>query len=138
MNPQDIYLTRLRDNGIQTEGFLTIWDSFSLKAFNTLELPWKENEHDISCIPPGVYDWVKVYSSKFKRDVILLTNVPGRTAIEIHNGNYNRDTHGCILVGNGFTDIDGDGQKDVTDSKNALKKMTSILPSTGKIFINKL
>jgi hypothetical protein len=72
-------------------------------VFYTLELPWKNNEHNISCIPVGAYSCelttrcdkpggIKVY---------MLCDVPKRISILMHPGNYPKDTHGCILIGMG-------------------------------------
>lgn len=64
----------------------------------TLENPWLNNEPTISCIPAGKYI-VKKYNSPKYPDVWELQNVEGRTYILIHNGNFEGDTQGCILVG---------------------------------------
>lgn len=64
----------------------------------TLELPWRDNQDNISCIPTGVYD-VKPYSSEKFPNVYQIMQVPNRDAILIHIGNYAGDTHGCVLVG---------------------------------------
>ena len=69
--------------------------------FFTLELPWKENKSGISCIPTGTYNIELAFSERFHMKVPLLQDVPGREAIEIHVGNFPKDTHGCILVGLG-------------------------------------
>jgi hypothetical protein len=52
-----------------------------------------------SCIPSGTYNIVDYASPKFGFHVPLLQNVPGYDAIEIHPGNTEEDTLGCILVG---------------------------------------
>lgn len=67
----------------------------------TLELPWKKNEENVSCIPSGTYDaYLRYNSEKASREwVTELLNVPKRTAIQIHIGNYPRDIDGCTLVG---------------------------------------
>jgi hypothetical protein len=65
---------------------------------HTLELPVKDGLPG-SAIPPGRYK-VTVYNSPhFGREVPLLEDVPGRSEIEIHYGNYPTDSRGCILVG---------------------------------------
>lgn len=66
----------------------------------TLELPWQQNKPEISCIPEGVYK-VEPYSSEKYPNVYQICDVPGRSAILIHIGNYPTDTHGCVLVGKG-------------------------------------
>jgi hypothetical protein len=58
-----------------------------------------ENVHQKCCILPGTYEVVLVHSPKFGRVMPLLLNVPGRSAIEIHQGNLVTDTEGCILLG---------------------------------------
>lgn len=67
-------------------------------GFYTLELPWKENQKDISCIPEGVYECRRKESIRFGGCYELL-NVPDRSNILIHAGNTPEHTHGCILLG---------------------------------------
>lgn len=67
--------------------------------FLTLELPWRDNQHDISCIPLGKYVCKKFNSTKFGL-TFEVRNVPNRSGILFHAGNEAADTHGCILLGN--------------------------------------
>lgn len=75
----------------------------------TIELPWRNNQEYISCIPQGLYNVVK-HNTKSKPNTFRLLNVPGHKGILIHIGNYASDvrhgkdwkhseTEGCILVG---------------------------------------
>lgn len=69
-----------------------------LAAGCTMELPWKDNQQEVSCIPPGAYTAKRVNSPKFG-DTFEVTGVPGRSHVLFHAGNTTADTHGCILVG---------------------------------------
>jgi len=106
----------------------------SLFEFKTLELPWLNNEKQISCIPLGAYECVKRSSLKYK-DHFHILNVPNRSWILIHHGNYFRDTLGCILVGRTLSDIDGDGFRDVTHSKQTMAKLNELLPDKFEVVI---
>ncbi len=109
-------LTRIEpDNGVETLGSLIAYNSMGDKfTCSTLELPWKNNQHDISCIQKGVYKCILSPFHNMQR--YELQNVPQRFAIFIHDGNYYKDVLGCILLGVKPTDINGDGQIDVTSS----------------------
>lgn len=52
-----------------------------------------------TAIPRGRYKVTITPSNRFKRDLPLLHDVPGFTAIRIHPGNTEIDTEGCLLVG---------------------------------------
>lgn len=52
-----------------------------------------------TAIPYGTYKVILNMSSKFKRLLPLLIDVPHFKGIRIHRGNDARHTHGCILVG---------------------------------------
>ena len=52
-----------------------------------------------TAIPAGTYEVIVNVSVKFKRKLPLLLNVPHFTGIRIHRGNTDKDTSGCILVG---------------------------------------
>ena len=67
-----------------------------VRVCNTIELPWKENEPRVSCIPEGGYELTKRYSRRFGWH-LLLHGVPDRSLILIHA--YNdalKESKGCI------------------------------------------
>lgn len=102
--------------------------------FRTLELGWHDNEKRISCIPKGTYDVVKRVSPKYGEHFHVL-NVPNRDMILIHHGNFHTDILGCILVGLKHVDINGDGLRDVTNSKVAMAQLNKLLPDSFKLTI---
>lgn len=100
----------------------------------TLELPYRENKVRISCIPSGEYICKRYRSPRFpsKRQeqlgikyVFELLDVPNRTYILIHVGNYIKDTEGCILVGESQFVVNG--IPSLTNSIIALKKLIRII-----------
>jgi len=114
-----------------------------LFEFKTIELPLftvplKANTPFTNCIPEGTYEVTKIYSPT-KGKCFMVHDVPGRTAILIHKGNYASgkkvDTEGCILVGSGFADINQDGELDVIESTDTLAKLLTILPDKFKIHL---
>lgn len=52
-----------------------------------------------TAIPTGKYEVVLAFSPKNQKDMPLLLEVPGFTGILIHIGNKDKDTEGCLLVG---------------------------------------
>lgn len=86
----------------------------------TLELSWKDNQRRISCIPQGTYK-ARLRSAKDSPsrsyDHIHVENVPNRTWILIHSGNFHWHIQGCILVGNEHRDINHNGLLDVPNSR---------------------
>lgn len=119
----------------QTLGELSLYDnSGKVLDCKTLELPWKDNQRQISCIPPGTYIVVPRNSPKFS-DHFHVTNVPGRSYILIHPGNYHTQIQGCILVGRDHIDINGDGDKDVTASKDTLHDLLMLAPGGFELIV---
>jgi hypothetical protein len=92
----------LQNNKYGTFGVLIDVIPFAL----TLELPWKDNQDYISCIPKGEYLCFKTKSPKHG-DVFQLKDVPDRDHILLHKGNSVNDTKGCILIGKEFNAVDG-------------------------------
>lgn len=118
-------LVRLQEDQKQTLGVFNLFDGtdqiFSCK---TLELPWRDNEQFVSCIPPGHYICKRRTSSQYGHH-FLVSNVYGREFILLHWGNYHRDTSGCILVGRDHRDVDNDGYLDVTSSRQTMKQLNN-------------
>lgn len=52
-----------------------------------------------TAIPTGEYIVTKTFSTRFKRNMYLLNNVPGFEGIRIHSGNTEKDTEGCLILG---------------------------------------
>lgn len=79
----------------------TIGELFIDGRFNcyTLELSARKQDSVKNCIPAGKYEVQITYSTRFKKDMPLLMDVPGYEGIRIHPGNSSVSTEGCILVG---------------------------------------
>lgn len=130
-----IEVLRTIDNGKQTNGVLyVIKDNKIVFECFTLELPWKDNQRRISCIPEGEYKAVKHRSPKFGESV-WIKDVPNRSEILIHPANYVRQLLGCIAVGSDLKDIDGDGLEDTTNSRNTMDKLLSFLPKSFDVVV---
>lgn len=119
-------LTRIKSNDIQTLGCLDLYDGihrvFSCK---TLELPDLNNQPQKSRIPEGDYS-VVYRKSPSQGDSYHVQDVPGREWILIHKGNFYFDILGCILVGQAFSDVNEDGEMDVTSSLHTLTQLLGI------------
>lgn len=70
------------------------------KTFDTIELPDKQNQRSISCIPSGVYTWQKIKRTSNGKDALYIRDVKGRSQILIHQGTKPSHSKGCILVPN--------------------------------------
>ena len=63
---------------------------------NAIELPWKNNETKVSCIPEGKYFIRKRYSQKFQWH-LEIENVQNRSLILFHPANNAlQELNGCI------------------------------------------
>jgi hypothetical protein len=131
-------------NEKETLGYGIVLDGATkLFEFKTLELPlfivpMKINSPKINCIPEGTYIASKIYSPS-KGHCFSIHNVPNRTNILIHKGNFafvrKVDTAGCILVGSKFKDLNADGIIDIAESTITLTALLKILPNEFQIII---
>jgi hypothetical protein len=88
----------------------------------SIELPWKNNQARVSCIPEGKYELVKRWSLKFGRHLQVM-NVSGRKYILIHPANEAlRELQGCIAP---VCLITGAGKG--IRSRMALKRLTNLV-----------
>ena len=97
-----VNLCRIKRGDQGTRGIL-FSDSFFC---HTIELPWRDNTPNISCIPSGKYD-VDIKISPRYGKIYHVKKVPKRSYILIHSGNwagdkskgYKTNVAGCLLLG---------------------------------------
>jgi hypothetical protein len=87
-----------------------------------IELPWKNNHAQVSCIPQGSYELEKRWSPKFLRHLQVM-HVKDRDCILIHPANDAlHELKGCIAPVSFLT---GPGKG--IGSRVALKKLTDLI-----------
>jgi hypothetical protein len=119
-----------RDPFLPTHTYGTLlWDNHRL--CDTLELPWKDNQLKISCIPEGTYTAI-AFQSPHNGDVWLLENTTPRSLIEIHAANVTSELLGCVAVG---TKGKLGQQPAVLRSKPAMALLKKTLPRKFKLII---
>lgn len=113
-------LYRYREDSFGTHGQIEN-ESGTVLCF-TIERPWLNNMHDVSCIPVGIYNCKPHVKTNNGQRCFILNNVPGRTGILIHCGNTEKDSEGCIIVGMS-TNAEG-----VLESQTALQNLLNKVP----------
>lgn len=101
----------------------------------SIERGWLDNERNVSCIPTGMYLVKKEYSPRFKKDLWEIYDVPNRSECKFHAANYARQLNGCIALGETRLDIDKDGQQDVTNSKETMRKFDEAMGEDKRAFV---
>lgn len=131
-----LLLNRYSHEEKQTIGklFLLSKSGGIIAEWHSLELPWLENQRRISCIPLGTYKARKHKSPRFGSS-LWLQDVPDRSEILIHRGNFFSDILGCILIGKDLSDINNDGVIDVAQSVNAMNELMIYLNDVDAIMI---
>lgn len=130
-----LVLNRLQKLNDRTLGRLCVFDDLKHEAtFATLELPFRNNEKGKSCILSAFYTVEPRTSPKYGKHLLVLGTSP-REMILLHQGNYPGDTEGCILIGEGFGDIDKDGKLEITGSRQAMRKLVELVTETAELII---
>jgi hypothetical protein len=100
---------------------------------DTLELPYRDNQRSISCIPAGQYKVrLRTARESATREYLhlLVEDVKDRSHILVHIGNFPKDTKGCILVGIGRE------QDFVKNSRLAMELLMKEIVNLGGTNIN--
>ena len=123
-----LLLQRYNYDDKQTLGKMYLLDERShiIDEWHSLELPNKDNKRRLSCIPEGIYNAVKHNSPKFG-SCFWIKDVPNRSEILIHKGNYHTDILGCIIIGSDLSDINKDGYLDVTSSSKSVLELLKLV-----------
>ena len=101
----------------------------------TIELPWKDNLPQVSCIPEGRYQLAKRWNPRFNRHLQCL-DVPEREAILIHPANdAMHELKGCIAPVSMIT-----GQGKGIRSRMAMEAIVSLVYGAfdrhDRVFLN--
>lgn len=124
----------------QTRGCLYVFEEdHSFFNCRTLELPWLNNKSKVSCYPGDrAYD-VEKYKRPSGKWAFWVKDVPGRTGILFHSGNYasiaKSDSEGCTLPGMAYDDINRDGYIDILDSRVAMDMLLYLMPDKFKLHV---
>jgi hypothetical protein len=131
---------------LPTETLGSIYSPNGEIVCKTMELPWKDNKQNKSCIPEGVYI-VKKMPPGFGRKYgyFRFKSVPGRnmnkvlnmSTILMHRISLVSGLLGCIGVGGRFADLNSDGVLDMADSGKKLQWMYENLPDEFQLTIKK-
>lgn len=87
----------------------------------------------MTAIPNGQYEIIMSFSNRFQKKLPELLSVPFFSGIRIHAGNTDKDTDGCILVGETV------GKDFVGNSKKALDRLIPMIEEelkVGKLYIH--
>lgn len=123
---------------LETETLGSMYDENGDFLCKTMELPWRDNQRSISCIPEGVYKVIKQPPKEGRPyPYFRLPNVPGRSGILIHRITYVTGLKGCIGVGGAFKDLNNDQIPDMINSSVTLQKLIEVLPDEFELLIKK-
>jgi hypothetical protein len=119
----ELTLNRIFLGSSATIGELYIDKKYIADTLEDRVRPEGEKVYGKTAIPEGKYEIELTHSSRFKKILPEILNVPNFSGIRIHTGNSSKDTEGCIIVGT----WDGEKEDWVGSSKIAFDKLMSLL-----------
>ena len=130
-----LHLKRIYKGDKYTIGHLYINDEYFCDTIEDVVRKLNSDKDKVygeTAIPEGTYNVSITYSPKFKRKLPLLHDVPYFTGIRIHRGTTEKDSSGCIIVGENKV------KGKVVNSAVTEKKLMKILEGVTyiKIYIN--
>lgn len=120
-------ITRETSTAHETLGVLTATNGIKKFKCETLELPWLENKRMVSCIPKGIYQVKKVFWPRKLAYFYQVQNVPGRSGIFIHEGNFFFNYEGCIGLGQTRAKLNSDTEIDITNTVSTIKAFNTFM-----------
>jgi len=124
---KQVKLIRAQGDEVQTLGVLVTRRDNELWTCKTLELPWKNNAPNISCIPTGTYLCRWTLSCRLRKWTYEVMGVPKRAGIRIHPANLFHQLHGCIALGDAHKDINADGHLDLIHSGLTVEAFNNLM-----------
>jgi Family of unknown function (DUF5675) len=94
---KDFTLSRLYMGGMLFPGCQYILEDKVREITGKPVTEWKIKAE--TAIPAGRYKVVIDMSTRFKKQMLHLLDVPGYEGIRIHSGNTSHDTEGCLITG---------------------------------------
>lgn len=119
----DLFREEISSDGKATIGRLCV--NSTHEWFTLEDIPRAVKIKKETAIPAGSYDLVIDLSARFKRLMPHVLDVPGFQGIRIHAGNTDKDTEGCILLGQAHIR----GQNFISHSKLAFDDFYFVLSS---------
>lgn len=117
-----ITVQRQKGTPLSTPGLIDVdgvWEGY------TLEPRMDRSQGKPYAIPAGTYKLALEFSPHFQTITPHVLDVPGFEYIEIHWGNYPKDTEGCLLIG--MTR----GQDFVGNSREAFSNLAGVLENAN-------
>lgn len=93
---------------------------------------YEDKVYGETAIPEGIYHVKLTYSPKFKKVLPEILNVQFFKGIRIHAGNSEKDSEGCIIVGENKV------KGKVVNSRKTLEKLMNILKNAQDPIILKI
>ena len=129
MSEQRAVLIRFQTGNQGTFGKIVV----GAQSWFTGELPWMDNQNDISCIPVGIYRAKQTFSPHMGRITYELSGVSKRANVRIHSANlmgsvasgFKTQLLGCIALGEQMGTMDG--QKCLLLSRSAIRQFEDAL-----------
>ena len=127
-----VVLTRYMHTKDATYGDLHVYNDWRHIFYcSILELPWRGNLKRVSRIPAGTYVIKLEWSEKFQSYLWEIKAVPHRSECKFHQANFVKQINGCMAFARSFKDIDSDGIKDATYSRDTMEKFHKMMePAT--------
>ena len=94
-----------------------------------------ENKQNVSSVPVQQYLCQRYSSAKYP-DTFQITNVPNRSKVLFHAGNYIKDTEGCVLLAQYFSKLKGN--RAVLNSGLTFKSFMNMMIGIDKFHLTML